>query len=206
MATDADAVAGRGKPGALAMAKSVTGMIPGAHAGRVSCAWSECGECTATGPRSQDDVPSCWPQPAVKRGGEVPSGTARSRMTESGTVPPCAHALMLHWAACPPVPLGWTAVTCRHRTRVSARLVLVVVGELLATGLPVAVAVAVGLALRCTVTLTSARGRSVVAVCTDCVAGGAGVAVEVPLCRALEGVGSGVEVAPLVAPGEALVV
>ncbi len=70
--------------------------------GTVSCAWSCRGaELASTGPRSQADVPSPLPQPALKPGAPPLAGVASSRMVASGTFPPVVQALTVHWAACP---------------------------------------------------------------------------------------------------------
>jgi hypothetical protein len=66
-------------------------------------------------PRSQVDVPSALPQPKLNPGASPAAGVARSRTTASGTLPPSAQTLTVHWAGLPRSLLFCSRASLRQR-------------------------------------------------------------------------------------------
>jgi hypothetical protein len=84
----------------------------------------------SSAPRSHDALPSWLPQPKLNVGLRL-AGAADNPMVASATLPPVAHAVTVHRAACPRWMLDCAACTATQRLAGPAELVK-------ATGLPLA--------------------------------------------------------------------
>ncbi len=129
----------------LPMAVRLTDVTADAVTGTVSCAWScRRAEFASNAPRSHEDVPSSLPQPKLNPGAPPLAGVAFSRMVASGTFPPAAQALTVHWAECPRSLLACARATSTHRlTSVACGTVLAPLRERVLVAVPVAVGVGV---------------------------------------------------------------
>ena len=127
------------------MAVRLTDLTADALTGTVRCASScRCVEFASTAPRSHEDVPSSLPQPKLNPGAPPLAGVAFSRMVASGTFPPVAQALTVHWTECPRSLLACERATSTHRlTGAACGTVLAPLSELLLVGVGVGVLVAV---------------------------------------------------------------
>ena len=74
----------------------------------------------STAPRSQEDAPSCLPQPKLNTGAPALAGAACSRRTASGTFPSVVQALTVHWADCPSSLLACARATSTQRLTCAA--------------------------------------------------------------------------------------
>jgi hypothetical protein len=87
-----------------------------AEAATVSCAWScRCADWGSTAPRSQDAVPSAWPQPKLNLGVPALSGVACTWTATAGTVAPVVQVLTVQRACWPRALLACVAVTATQR-------------------------------------------------------------------------------------------
>jgi hypothetical protein len=132
------------------MAVRLTEVTADAVTGTVSCTWScRCVDFASTAPRSHEDVRSSLPQPKLNPGASPLAGVAFSRMVASGTFPPVAQALTIHWAECPRSLLVCERATSTHRlTSAACGTVLTPLCELVLVAVGVAVAVGAGFAAR----------------------------------------------------------
>ena len=128
----------------LTMAVRLTDLTADAPTGTVRCASScRCVEFASTAPRSHEDVPSSLPQPKLNPGAPPLAGVAFSRMVASGTFPPVAQALTVHWTECPRSLLACERATSTHRlTGAACGTVLAPLSELLLVGVGAGVLVA----------------------------------------------------------------